>query len=130
MLLHYSAYLQFQIHSLQRGAVLGGLNTATIAELRIAVPPVSEQDIIVEEIECKTSGLDRSISNVKREISLLHEYRTRLISDVVTGKLDVRGIDLPAEEDADLLEGCNELSDIETIIEDQELQEDIPAEAD
>jgi type I restriction enzyme S subunit len=35
---------------------------------------------------------------IEREISLLHEYRTRLISDVVTGKLDVRGVAVPEYE--------------------------------
>lgn len=130
MLLHFSAYLKFQIHSLQRGAVLGGLNTATIAELRIAVPPVSEQDRIVEEIECKTSGLDCSIFNVKREIVLLHEYRTRLISDVVTGKLDVRGIELPVDEDAEVPTELSELLDDDITPDDCEIPEEIPAEVD
>jgi len=130
MLLHFSAYLQFQIHSLQRGAVLGGLNTATIAELRIAVPPASEQDRIVEEIESKTSELDRSIFNVKREIALLREYRTRLISDVVTGKLDVQGIELPADKDAEVPTELNEHLEDDITPDDCEIPEEIPAEAD
>jgi hypothetical protein len=40
-----------------------------------------------------------AISRLEREISLLREYRTRLVADVVTGKLDVRGVTLPAESE-------------------------------
>lgn len=76
------------------------------------------QRSIVEAIKANTATLDRSIANTEREIHLLREYRTRLIADVVTGKLDVReaAARLPepeaeaapdiagAEEDEDALE--------------------------
>jgi type I restriction enzyme S subunit len=44
--------------------------------------------------------LDGAISRLEREIDLLLEYRTRLVADVVTGKLDVReaAARLPDEE--------------------------------
>jgi type I restriction enzyme S subunit len=41
-------------------------------------------------IESQTTRLTSSVAQATREISLLREYRTRLIADVVTGKLDVR----------------------------------------
>ena len=37
-----------------------------------------------------TAGIDAAIDRARRQIELLREYRTRLIADVVTGKLDVR----------------------------------------
>ena len=37
-----------------------------------------------------TAGIDAAITRARRQIELLREYRTRLIADVVTGKLDVR----------------------------------------
>ena len=37
-----------------------------------------------------TAGIDAAITRARRRIELLREYRTRLIADVVTGKLDVR----------------------------------------
>ena len=46
--------------------------------------------MIVQQIEESTLGLNAAIDRSHREISLLREYRTRLIADVVTGKLDVR----------------------------------------
>jgi type I restriction enzyme S subunit len=92
MLLHHAPYVQHRIQSVQRGAILSGLNTATIAGLRIAVPPKSEQDSLLQEIERGTNAIDRSMATIRYEISLLREYRTRLIADVVTGKLDVRNV--------------------------------------
>jgi type I restriction enzyme S subunit len=53
-------------------------------------PPVEEQRRIVESVDSDTAGLQRAISHLEREIEFLLEYRTRLISDVVTGELDVR----------------------------------------
>ena len=40
--------------------------------------------------EWTTANIDAAISRARRQIELLREYRTRLIADVVTGKLDVR----------------------------------------
>lgn len=53
-------------------------------------PPREEQEKIAKHVDTKTVVFDTAISRLKREIDLLREYRTRLIADVVTGKLDVR----------------------------------------
>ena len=53
-------------------------------------PPVSEQDAIVFQIESETTKIDQTISKIEKQIELLKEYRTALISEVVTGKIDVR----------------------------------------
>lgn len=82
----------------------GNLNVDRIGARAIAVPPVPEQWAIVQAIESDCASLTNAIGTAKREITLLHEYRTRLIADVVTGKLDVReaAARLPDESD-DLL---------------------------
>jgi len=49
-----------------------------------------EQDAIARHIDEATVDLIRAVDRAGREIALLREYRTRLIADVVTGKLDVR----------------------------------------
>jgi type I restriction enzyme S subunit len=54
------------------------------------VPPATEQRSIVTFITESTRKVSQAISRLEREISLLHEYRIRLVADVVTGKLDVR----------------------------------------
>ena len=55
-----------------------------------AVPTVTEQQRILSSIDKETDIANQAISRAHIEISLLREYRTRLIADVVTGKLDVR----------------------------------------
>ena len=64
------------------------------------VLPFSEQNAIVNFINSETSGLNAAKLNLQAEVELLREYRTRLVSDVVTGKLDVReaASRLPCEE--------------------------------
>jgi type I restriction enzyme S subunit len=58
--------------------------------LPIIQPPAEEQQRIVEAIQTETADLNNAISRLEREIEFLREYRTRLVADVVTGKLDVR----------------------------------------
>jgi len=80
--------------------------------LRIIQPPAKEQKRIVEAIQVETEGLNTSIGRREREIELLLEYRTRLIADVVTGKLDVRetAARLPEETAPELAEDDTHLS--------------------
>lgn len=68
-----------------------GVDRKDLFEIKVAVPPVHEQDAIVGGIENASAGLESAAAVAQREISLLREYRTSLIADVVTGKLDVRG---------------------------------------
>ncbi|HHH46811.1 MAG TPA: hypothetical protein ENK53_07385 [Thiotrichales bacterium] len=64
-------------------------------------PPLQEQSAIVEYIEKQTNNITRTAEATRREIALLRELRTRLIADVVTGKLDVREVAerLPDEDE-------------------------------
>ena len=59
-------------------------------KVEILMPPRSEQEEIVSFISTHTANLNVAIERVSGEVDLLREYRTRLIADVVTGKLDVR----------------------------------------
>lgn len=54
------------------------------------VPPIEEQNAIVEYIESKTNKIDAMIEALKSEIERLSEYKQRLISDVVTGQINVQ----------------------------------------
>ena len=62
-----------------------------ISQLNIPLPPIEEQNAIVEYIESKTNKIDTMVEALKAEIDRLTEYKQRLISDVVTGQIDVRG---------------------------------------
>jgi type I restriction enzyme S subunit len=71
------------------------------------LPSIPEQSAIVRYLDGATANLDKAIDAAHREIDLLREYRTRLIADVVTGKLDVReaAANLPEEaEEAEVLD--------------------------
>ena len=68
----------------------GNLNEDRISSRVIAVAPTHEQKLIVQQIQADTFELNTAINRANREINLLYEYRSRLIADVVTGKLDVR----------------------------------------
>ena len=80
-------------------STINQLTQSDLKNLFIPVPPASEQAKIVAHLQSATSDVDRAISRLEREITLLREYRTRLVADVVTGKLDVREAakDLPDE---------------------------------
>lgn len=60
-------------------------------QIGFALPPIEEQNAIVEYIESKTNKIDTMIEALKAEIDRLTEYKQRLISDVVTGQIDIRG---------------------------------------
>ncbi|MDE0158121.1 MAG: restriction endonuclease subunit S [Gammaproteobacteria bacterium] len=72
-----------------------------LANYSIPLPPLAEQTTIVEYLEKATTDIDAAASRARRQIDLLKEYRTRVIADVVTGKLDVReaAFKLPEEPD-------------------------------
>ena len=56
----------------------------------LSIPPLQEQQQIVDYINKKTSKIDKLVDIESKRIILLKEYRQSLISDVVTGKVDVR----------------------------------------
>jgi type I restriction enzyme S subunit len=62
---------------------------------RFPTPAYSEQCSVVEYLDQQCASIDKITDKLNEEISLFAEYRTRLISDVVTGKLDVRDVPVP-----------------------------------
>jgi type I restriction enzyme S subunit len=77
------------------------------------IPPAGERAAILSAVKEQTFSLDMAISRLKQEIELLREYRTRLVADVVTGKLDVRAVtsNLPEGEPLDDTEAMREVDD-------------------
>ena len=94
--------LQREVYSTDGSAnTIAHLTGEKLRRYRFAFPPIDEQRDIVYYIDSALKGLNQSVYHIEREISLLREYRTRLIADVVTGKLDVREAvkNLPEETD-------------------------------
>lgn len=72
------------------GSTIQHLYQNVFNEFKYPLPPMKEQTEIINHINIKTNELDLVISKTKHEIELLKEYKTALISEVVTGKVDVR----------------------------------------
>ena len=83
-------------------------------------PEKLEQENILKEISSKNSPFDQIINTTKKEILLLQEYRTRLIADVVTGKLDVRAAAAQLPEDLEALEAVAD----EDVLPEDEAEQD------
>jgi len=92
---------RFMYYALRTAATSKAFNDghlSTIAHLtgdklrahRFPFPPVAEQEELVSSLDAAVEEVDQAIATARRETGLLREYRTRLIADVVTGKLDVR----------------------------------------
>jgi len=92
------SYEQSQL--LTKGATNQDLGLNRMSRIRFCLPPLDEQKRIVLLLDEVVGTIQTAVRNTKDQIDLIREYRTRLIADVVTGKLDVRGMPLP-EPDAD-----------------------------
>lgn len=68
----------------------GNLNVERLGKALIPLPGIDEQRAIIRQVEIDALPSSSAIQRVEREIALMHEYRTRLTADIVTGKLDVR----------------------------------------
>lgn len=67
-----------------------GIDRKDLFQVVVPLPPVEVQQEISDRIDSVVHQLSIAISQERGQIDLLREYRTRLIADVVTGKLDVR----------------------------------------
>lgn len=71
------------------------LNTDTVGNIPIPYMSNDEQQQIANYLDKKTAEIDSTINKFKVQIDKLKEYRQALITEVVTGKIDVRGIEIP-----------------------------------
>lgn len=71
-------------------AAVAQLSAEQIAPYLVCFPPHSEQQAIADYLDAKTAKIDETIANIDAQIADLRDYRSALISDVVTGKIDVR----------------------------------------
>jgi type I restriction enzyme S subunit len=89
--------------------VTGGM----IKSQRVAKPSLEEQQSVVARLLATLEPIEDVITKAHHELSLLREYRTRLIADVVTGKLDVREAAARLPKKTDDMEGAEEEVDVE-----------------
>ena len=101
-------FMHYALRAAAKGNAFNDGHLSTIAHLtgeklrahRFPFPPVAEQESLVCFLDGVLNQADYSVCCVRRQIDVLREYRTRLIADVVTGKLDVReaAAELPEED--------------------------------
>lgn len=110
---HGRAYFQL---TAKQTTNLASTNSSTLRAFPVLLPPLEEQELILKEIAQRTAGQDAAVAKAVSEIDLFRDYRTRLIADVVTGKLDVREAAARLPEETEELEA---LDDDETMEEDE-----------
>jgi type I restriction enzyme, S subunit len=117
-----SMVAQFVTSSKGVGDIQRDVHIPWLKNIRIPIPPREEQAAIVEHLDRRLADLEHHALRSEREIDLVQEFRTRLIADVVTGKLDVRdaAVWLPDE-----VEEPEPLDDAEALVGGDESEEEI-----
>lgn len=110
---YISACLKYEVLRLSAKSTVDSLRLPMLQNFSVAFPAHEEQVYIVREVEQRTSKLDEAIEKARAEIALIKEYRARLVADVVTGKLDVRGVSVPDVPSEALVEPVEALGEEE-----------------
>ena len=84
------------------------LNTDTVGGITIPLPPNNEINDIVQFLDDELSSIGKIIITIEKEITLTQEYRTALIAEAVTGKIDVREFAIPEEKEGETYEDLEE----------------------
>ena len=113
--------IQFEVRS--NGVTRVGLGVYDLKNAKIPVPPINEQTKIVEYISKETSTIYTTISKIEKELALTEEYKTALIAEAVTGKIDVRGYEVPGISEEETYEEIEE--EISMAAEDKETYQNI-----
>ncbi|NID16332.1 restriction endonuclease subunit S [Luteibacter yeojuensis] len=79
------------INDLTLSTTVKHLSSGDVKRLRFPIPDETEQLQIVAHVQAETAPINDAITRAEEEIKLIREYRDRLIVDVVTGQVDVRG---------------------------------------
>lgn len=115
----HSPFMEHQLDLLLVGSTFKRINVADIKALMTLAPPRKEQEAICAFLDAELASFDTAISRLEREITLLREYRTRLVANVVTGKLDVREA-AAAKPDEEPLAEITNLPDLDDELLDNE----------
>jgi len=92
-LYYYFVSISSVLNALGIGTTFKELNTESLKNLSIPLPPLQEQKQIAEYLDKKLSQIDKLIKKSKKAIELLKEKKEALITNAVTGKIDVRNFD-------------------------------------
>ncbi|MBK8736330.1 MAG: restriction endonuclease subunit S [Saprospiraceae bacterium] len=97
--LYYSSKVfSKELRKFATGVKVYRFNVNDLKTIYLSVPPLPEQTAIVVHIEKETAIFNKTIATIEKEIALVQEYRTALITEAVTGKIDVRDFIIPSYE--------------------------------
>lgn len=89
-LLYVLRVMSQELDRVTMGATLKTIGLTDVRRLAAPIPPIEEQQQIMEFVRSSTIKIDALVAKVREAIEHLKEYRTALISAAVTGKIDVR----------------------------------------
>ena len=103
-LLHFlkSEIIKIQLNSAMVGSTFKRINVDDIRNYVIVIPPIEEQECILKDLDQKIEKYDSLINFAVKQIQLMQERRTALISSAVTGKIDLRNWQHPNEAKTEL----------------------------
>jgi len=90
-LLNVTKAMDQELDRLTMGATISTVGMEDIKKLKMPLPPLEEQEEIVEYLNDELEKFEDSIEKIQEGIERLKEYRTALITEAVTGQIDVRG---------------------------------------
>ncbi|MFP3043090.1 restriction endonuclease subunit S [Treponema primitia] len=88
-------FVQIQYKLKANGVTRYSLGYQAIHDAVLLIPPLDEQKAIIEYIAIRIANIEKAIILNERQLALMQEYRVQLVSDVVTGKVDVRKVKVP-----------------------------------
>lgn len=100
--------VRWNFRSLKQTTGIQNIDTYQYMDNWVFIPKIEEQKIIVNHIKSEFKILDETISKIEKEIALVEEYKTALIAEAVTGKIDVRGYEVPEISEEETYEDLEE----------------------
>lgn len=100
--------VKWNFKSLKQTTGIQNIDTYQYMDNWVFIPKIDEQKNIVNHIKNEFIILDKTITTIEKEIALVEEYKTALIAEAVTGKIDVRGYEIPEAEETESYEEIEE----------------------
>jgi len=87
-----------ELRKYSTGVKVFRFNINDLKTIYTSIPPIEEQIKISEYIQSELNTVTKTITTIEKEITLVEEYKTALIAEAVTGKIDVRDFKIPSQE--------------------------------
>lgn len=103
-----SSFWRYQLRKSVNGVKVYSITQKILKNAFVIFPPEEEQEYVVNHLDEKCAHLEKTIDKINEEIQTIEELKKKLISDVVTGQIDVRDIEVPEFEYVEEIEDSSE----------------------